>query len=135
MTNRPREHDRAADHRVKRFVCRASISDIEATIGKIADARCKFKSREMTETEHVIPGARRVGIMLANVPRAFVVKQAVKNMRGLTGVGRNDLGVKRRVTIGDMRIKFDARLRAIFGVVVGARLSKATCLKKLSIRR
>ncbi len=83
----------------------------------------------------MIDGARRICIVLANVQRAFVVKQAVQNMRGLTGVGRNDLGVKRRISIGDMRIKLDAGLRAIFGVIVCARLAMPARLEKLSVGR
>lgn len=83
----------------------------------------------------MIDGARRVRIVLSDIQRAFVVKQPVQNMRGLAGVGGDELGMKRRIAIGDMRIKLDARLRAIFGVVVGARLSMAACLEKLSIRR
>ena len=64
-----------------------------------------------------------------------MVKQAVENMCGLAGVGGDDLGVKRRIAIGDMRIKFDAGLRTIFGVVVSPRFAMAACLEKLSVRR
>jgi hypothetical protein len=79
-------------------------------IGKIANARRKSKSGEMAQTKYVIDGARRVRVVLADVQRTFVVKQAVQNMSGLAGVGRNDFRVKRRVAIGDMRVKLDARL-------------------------
>ncbi len=89
----------------------------------------------MTETEHVIDGARRVRIVLANVQRAFVMKQTIQYMRGLTGVGRSDLGVKRRIAIGDMRVILDAGLRAIFGVVIGAGFAMTACLEKLPVRR
>jgi hypothetical protein len=108
---------------------------VEMAISKIANAPRKSKSREMAETGHVIDGACCVRIVLANIQRAFVVQQAVKNVRGPTGVGRDDLGVKRRVAIGDMRIKFDAGLRAIFGVVVGAGFAMPALFEKLSIRR
>ena len=89
----------------------------------------------MTETEHVIDGARRVSVVLADIQRALVMKQTVQNMRGFAGVGRDDLGVERRVAIGDMRVKLDARLRAIPGVVIGTRFAMPACLEKLSIRR
>ena len=58
----------------------------------------------------MIDGASRVGIVLADVQRAFVVKQTVQNMRGFAGVGSNDLGMKWRITIGDMRVEFQAGL-------------------------
>ena len=89
----------------------------------------------MAETEHVIDGARRVRIVLTDIQRAFVMKQAVQNMRGLTGVGRDDLRVKRRVAIGDMRIELDARLGPVFGIIVSTRFPMPARLGKLSIRR
>ena len=61
-----------------------------------------------------------VGVMLADFQRAFVVQQAVENVRGLAGVSRDDLGMKRRVTIRDVRVELHAGFGAIFRVVIGA---------------
>jgi hypothetical protein len=48
------------------------------------------------------------------------MQQAIQNMRGLARVGRDDLVVKRRVAIGDVRVELHAGFRTIFGVVIGA---------------
>lgn len=74
-----------------------------------------------------------VGVMLADVERTFVVHQAVEYMRRLAGVRGDDLGVERRVTIGDMRVEFHARFRAVFSVVIGARLAMAAGPEKLAV--
>jgi hypothetical protein len=87
----------AADHRVERRIGLACVHDIQATIGKIANARRESKSREMAKTRHVIDGARCVSVTLTDIQRALVVKQTNQNMSGLTGVGGNELGVERRI--------------------------------------
>ena len=61
--------------------------------------------------------------------------KSVENMRGFAGVRGDDLGVERRVAIGDMRVEFHARFRAVFGVVVGARLAMSAGAEKLAVRR
>ena len=60
--------------------------------------------------------------------------KAVENVRGLAGVGGDDLGVERRVAIGDVGVELHARLRAVFGVVVGARLAVAAGPEELAVR-
>ena len=69
----------------------------------------------------MIDRAGGVGVVLTNVDRALMVQEPVQNMRGLAGVGRDDLGMERRVAIGDMGVELHARFRAVLGVVVGAR--------------
>ena len=83
----------------------------------------------------MVDRAGGVGVVLANVERAFVVQQAVENVRRLAGVGGDDLGVERRVAIGDVGVELHARLRAVFGVVVGARFAVAAGPEKLAVRR
>ena len=83
----------------------------------------------------MIDRAGRVGVMLADFQRAFVMQEAIQNMCGLAGIGRDDLGVKRRIAIGDVRVELHARFRAIFGVVIGAGFAVPAGLEKLAIRR
>ena len=77
---------------IERFVGRACANDIEPAVGEIANARREAESKQMTEAEHVIDRAGGVGVVLANVDRAFMVHQSVENVRGLAGVGGDDLG-------------------------------------------
>ena len=83
----------------------------------------------------MIDRAGRVGVMLADFQGAFMMQQAIQNMRGLAGIGGDDLGVKRRIAIGDVRVELHAGFRAIFGVVIGAGLAMPAGLEKLAIRR
>ena len=83
----------------------------------------------------MIDCAGGVGVVLADVDRALVVHEPVENMRGLAGVGRDDLGMERRVAIGDMGVELHAGFRAVLGVVVGARLAVPAGAEELAVRR
>ena len=83
----------------------------------------------------MIDRASGVGVVLADVDRAFVVHQSVENMRGLAGVRRDDLRVERRVAIGDVGVELHARLRAVFGVVVGRGFALSAGAEELAVRR
>jgi hypothetical protein len=89
----------------------------------------------VAEAEYVIDRASGVGVMLADVDRAFVVHQSVENVRGFTGVRGDDLGIERRVAIGNVSVEFHARLRSVFGVVVGAGLAMSAGAEKLAVGR
>ena len=124
-----------ADQGIERFVSRACADDIEPPVGEIANARREAESQQVAEAEHVIDRAGGVGVVLADVDRAFMVHQPVENVRGLAGVRGDDLGIERRVTIGDVGVELHARLRAVFGVVVGAGLAMSAGAEKLAVRR
>ena len=66
--------DRAADDGRQRFVFRAGVQDIEPSIGEIADARREAEAQEAAKAEHMVDGAGGVGVMLANVERAFMMQ-------------------------------------------------------------
>ena len=83
----------------------------------------------------MIDRAGGVGVVLTNVDRALMVHEPVENMRGLAGVGRDDFGMERRVTIGDMGVELHARFRAVLGVVVGARFAVSAGTEELAVRR
>ena len=99
----------AADQRIERFVGRARANDIEPAVGEVADARREAESQQMAEAEHMIDRAGGVGVVLADVDRAFVVHEPVENVRGLAGIGGDDFGIERRVAIGDVGVEFHAR--------------------------
>ena len=125
----------AADQGIERFVSRARADDIEPPVGEVADARREAESKQVAEAEHVIDRAGGVGVVLADVDRAFMMQEPVENMCGLAGVRRDDLGIERRIAIGDVGVEFHARLGAVFGVVVGARFSMSAGSKELAVRR
>ena len=69
--------------------------------------------------------------MLANVDRAFMMHEPVEDMRGLAGVRGDDLGIERRVAVGDVGVELHARFRAVFGVVVSPGLAMSAGAKEL----
>ena len=50
----------------------------------------------MAQAEDMIDRAGGIGRMFADDQLAFMVEQAVEDMRGLAGIGGDDLGVERR---------------------------------------
>jgi hypothetical protein len=72
--------------------------------------------------------------MLADTDAAFVLQQAVENMRGLADGCRYNLGMKGREAIGDVGIELDARLTTIAGVCFSAAFSLASCSEELAVR-
>jgi hypothetical protein len=127
--------DGSSDHRRQGGIDGAAIGDVEPAIGEIANARREPKPHEMAQAEDMIDRAGRVGVMLADFKATFVMQQAVQNIRGFAGVSRDHVGVERRIAIGDVRVEFHARLRAIFGVVIGAGLAMPAGLEKLAVGR
>src|SRR5271165_1044063 len=73
--------DHAADHRLQNAVVGAGVSDIEAAIGKITDARREPESKQMTETEDLFGHAACVGVMFLDSERSLVMKKAVENVQ------------------------------------------------------
>jgi len=126
--------DCPADQRIERFVGCTRADDMKPPVGQITDARREIESQEVAEAKHVIDRAGGVRVVLANVDRALVVHEPVENMRSLAGVGRDDLGVERRVTIGDMGVELHARFQAVLGVVVGARFAVPAGAEELAVR-
>ncbi len=52
-----------------------------------------------------------------------MVEQAIEDVRGLAGIGCDDLGVERREAVGDMGVEQHAGIGAIAGVAISARLA------------
>ena len=127
--------DHAADQGIERFVSLARVDDIEPSVGEVANARREAESQEVAEAEHMIDRAGGVGVVLANVDRAFMVHEPVEDMRGLAGVRGDDLGIERRVAVGDVGVELHARFRAVFGVVVSAGLAMSAGAEELAVRR
>ncbi len=67
----------------------------------------------MAQCKHVIGKSHRISKMLLNAQIRFMVEQTIKNMRGITNRGTDDLRVKWCVLIGDMGVEQNARLVAI----------------------
>jgi len=87
----------------------------------------------MAETEYMFGGPARIGVVLLDGERSFMVKKAVKNMECFAGIGRDDFGVERRVAIGDVSIELDPWLRTIAGIVVGTSFTMPAGPEELTI--
>jgi len=86
---------------------------IEPLVGEIADARRETKTQQVAERKNVIGETRRFGVMLLNPQIGLMVEQAIENMRRITGIRGDDLGIERSVLVGDVGVKEHARLIAV----------------------
>ena len=127
--------DRAGDERAQRRPgCEVALG-VEAAFAEVADSGREAEAEEMAQAENVIDGAGGIGRMLADRDPAFMVEQPVDDVRSLAGIGGDDLAVEGRETVGDMALEQYARLAAVAGVVIGARLATSARTKELPVRR
>lgn len=73
--------------------------------------------------------------MFADYQLALMVEQAIEDVRGLAGIGCNDLGVERREAVGDVGVEQHAGIGAVAGIAIGATLALTAGAEELSIRR
>ena len=77
--------------------------------------------------------ATGIGIVLSDDEGTFMVEEAIQHVGCLASVSRNDLGVERRKSVGDMGVELCAWLRPVVGVVIGASLAVAAGPEDLPI--
>ena len=109
------------------------VGDIKPAVGQIAEARRKPEPQQVAEPEYMLGRATGIGIVLSDDEGAFMVKEAIQHVGCLASVSRNDLGVERRKSVGDMGVELCAWLRPVVGVVIGASLAVAAGPEELSI--
>jgi hypothetical protein len=65
---------------------------------KLAIKSCPFSNLPRREKgKHVIDCTSSVRLMLVDFQRTFVMQETIHNVRGLTGVGRDDLGADAKI--------------------------------------
>ena len=89
----------------------------------------------MTKSEDVIRKAGGIGIVLLDPQLGFVIEETIEHMRRIANGGVDDLGMKGRVLIGDVRVEGDAGIISIFRVHLASRFAAATRAVTLTIRR
>jgi len=87
---------------------------VEALVGQVTNSGSETKSEQVAKGKYVISEARRVGIVFLDSQIGFVIKQAIKNMRRIAHRCINDLGMERRVLIGDVCVKGYSGVVSIF---------------------
>jgi hypothetical protein len=116
-------------------VVSVTVGDTKPAVGQIAEARRKPEPQQVAESEYVLGRAAGIGIVLSDDEGAFMVEEAIQNVRCLACVSRNDLGVERRKPVGDVGVELCTRLRPVVGVVIGASLAVAAGPEELPIGR
>lgn len=127
--------DRPCDERAKRRPGCQVAHGVEATFTEVADAGREAETEQVAQAKDVIDGAGGIGRVLADRDAALMVEQPVDDVRGLAGIGGDDLAVEGCEAVGDMGVEQHARLAAVTSVVVGARLAAPACAKELPVRR
>ena len=67
----------------------------------------------MHQGEDMVGESGRVGVMLLDAQVGLVVEQAVEHVGGVAHRGVDDLGMERRVLVGDVRVEGHAGLVAV----------------------
>ena len=127
--------DRSGNERTQRRPGCEVTHSVEAAFAEVADTWREAEAEQVAQAEDVIDGTGRIGRMFADRDAALVIQQDVDDVRGLAGIGGDDLAVEGCETVGDMGVEQHARLAAIAGVVVGARLAAPARTKEPPVRR
>lgn len=86
---------------------------IEPLVGQVTNTRCEAEAQKMAEGEDVVGETARIGVVLLDPQIGLMVEQAVENMCCVAGIRGDDLGIERRVLVGDVGIEEHSRLIAI----------------------
>ena len=89
----------------------------------------------MHEGKDMIGEARRVGVVLLDAQVGLVVQQAVEHVGRVAHADVHDLGVERRVLVGDMGVERPPWAAAVFRIDVAGALGLAAGAEVLAVRR
>ena len=87
----------------------------------------------MAECKDLIGEASDVGVMLLDPQIGLMVEQAIENMRCITGIRGDDLGIEERVLIGDVGVEKHARFIAVAEIDLSGLLSAPAGAEMLTI--
>jgi hypothetical protein len=108
-------------------------TNVEPAIGKVANARREPEPEQMADAEDM-GHAARVGVVFLDGKRSLMVKKTVKNMERFACIDRNDFRVEGGISIGDVSIELDARLRTVASIVLGAGFAMSAGPEELTVR-
>ena len=89
----------------------------------------------MHQGKDVIGEAGRVGVVLLDPQVGFVIQQAVEHVGRVAHADVHDLGVERRVLVGDMGVERPPWAAAVFRIDVAGALGLAAGAEVLAVRR
>ena len=127
--------ERAADHRLQRLIGGIALRDVEFGVAQVADARRKAEAQQVHQREDVIGEARRVGVVFLDAQVGFVVEQTVEHVGRIAHSNVHDLGVERRILVGDVGIERPPWAAAVFRVDVAGTLGLVAGAEILAVRR
>ena len=103
-------------------------------VSPITEARCEAEAQQMHQREHMVGEAGRVGVVLLDAQVRLVVEQAVQHVGRIAHGGIDDLGMERRVLVGEVG-ELHARFLAVLPVHLAGELAPTTGLEVLAVRR
>ena len=114
-----------ADHRFERVVGGFALRDVEFGVAQVTDARREAEAKQVHQRKNVIGEACRVGVVLLDAQIGFVVQQTVEHVGRVAHADVHDLGMKRRVLVGDVGIERPPWAAAVLRVDVPRALGLA----------
>ncbi len=109
--------ERAADHRFQRLVGGIALRDVELGVAQVTNARGEAEAQQVHQREDVVREPCRVGVVLLDPQVGFVIQQAVEHVGRVAHADVHDLGVERRVLVGDMGVERPPGLLPYFGLM------------------
>lgn len=101
------------DERCKRRILGLPFGHVQAPIGQVTDVRCESKSQAVAQKENMVSKSECVSRVLFDADVGLVVQQSIEYVRGVSDGGADDLGVERRIAIGDVGIERESWLSAV----------------------
>ena len=127
--------ERAADHRFQRLVGGIALRDVELGVAQVTNARGEAEAQQVHQREDVVREPCRVGVVLLDPQVGFVIQQAVEHVGRVAHADVHDLGVERRVLVGDMGVERPPWAAAVFRIDVAGALGLAAGAEVLAVRR
>ena len=125
----------ATNHWAQCRVVLDAIRHIQLGFAEVADARCEAEAQQVHQGEDVIGETGRVGVVLLDPQVGLVVQQAVEHVGRVAHADVHDLGVERRVLVGDMGVERPPWAAAVFRIDVAGALGLAARAEVLAVRR
>ena len=94
----------------RRFGTPASLERVEALRWQIPDAGDERVAEDRARGEDVVGEAAGVGVLFADAPAGLVHQEPVEDVGRFVDGGRDSLGGERGESVGDVRVRLDARL-------------------------
>ena len=124
----------AGDHRLQRGIGGRLAEAVEPAMLEVRDARRELEAKQAAQREDMVGIAAAIGVVPSRRDLALMIEQRVEHVQRLARRRRDQLGVERRVAIGEVRVDLEAGSLAVVGVQPRGVTAEAGGLEELAVR-